>query len=336
MAKTLRIAEPPLERFKALYAALERDRRWWRDSRRLRYAAMSAIACKGEATEVAQGIRAMGKALEEECPWHWGISSHVQFIVGTLLLQNGDSAKRFIKELVRVRKLFRREKLQRGLQFELLAVLILRIQAGGKAISQTTVRRFKTLYEEMKRHHRFLTGPDDFPACAILTGQPGRPRKILEDIESIYQELRKHKFARGNWMQTAANIMYLADGTARAVAGRAGALKAEFRKRKVRIHESDYSEVAMLSLLDLPSRVVVARVMQIREALDEVRPKIDRETKFDLAVAITYLYLAPPRVQSTSLNAKTMVDVQSIVAAQQAALIACAGAATVMVATSSS
>ena len=93
-------------------------------------------------------------------------------------------------------------------------------------------------------------------------------------IESIYQELRKHKFARGNWMQTAANIMYLADGTARAVAGRAGALKAEFRKRKVRIQESDYSEVAMLSLLDLPSRVVVARVMQIREALDEVRPKI--------------------------------------------------------------
>ena len=170
MAKTLRISEPPLERFKALYAALERDRRWWRDSTRLRYAAMSAIACGGEATEVAHGIRAMGKALEEECPWHWGVSSHVQFIVAALLLQNGDSAKRFVKELVRVRKLFRREKMHRALQFELLAVLILRIQAGGKAISQATIRRFKAIHDEMKSHHRFLTGPDDFPACAILTG----------------------------------------------------------------------------------------------------------------------------------------------------------------------
>ena len=242
MPKRVTIAAPPLERFKAIYAALEQDRRWWRNSTRLRYGAMAAIACRGDAGDVATGIRTMSKALSEEFPWHWGVSAQVQFIVAASLLQHRDSAKAFVQELVRVRKMLRREKLHRGFQYELIAVLMLRIQGKGKAVSDSTVRRFAEIYAEMSRHHRFLTGPDDFPACAILTGRTGTPRKILEDVEAIYQEMRTHKFARGNWLQAAANIMQLADADASGLARRASAIRDEFKKRKVRIHEPDYAE----------------------------------------------------------------------------------------------
>jgi len=320
--------QSPLERFIAIHTALQKDRRWWRDSRRLRHAALAAITCDGSAATVARGIRQMGEDLKDEFPWHWGVNPSVQFVVATLLLQHRDSARRFISELIRVRQLFRKHRLHRAVQFELLAVLILRIQNAGRAIPEDTIRRFKAIYDEMKRHHRFLTGPDDFPACAILTGQPGVPHMIGEKVEAIYDELDGHRFHKGNPLQTAANIMYLAPGSAHEVAGRATALRDEFRDNRVRITQRDYDELAILSILRLPAWDVVSQVLDIREQLGGVRPRIDRALKFDLAAGIAFVGLALRAAGSDQVGAsKALLDVQAVVAAQQAAIMAAAGAA---------
>ncbi len=321
-------SQSALDRFKAIHDALQRDRRWWRDSRRLRYAAVAAVTCEGDAGSVARGIRAVGKDLQDECPWYWSVNPNVQFVVGALLLQHRDSAKRFIRELIRVRKLFRKQRLHRALQYELLAVLILRIGAEGRAVSETTVRRFKAIYDEMKQHHRFLTGADDFPACAILTGQSGAPRAVLSEIEAIYDQLHSQRFSKGNPLQTAANIMYLARGSAREVAGRAVALRDEFRERKVRISQRDYDELAILSILELSAERVVTHVLHMRDELEKVRPKIDRALRFDLATGIAFADLIQATRSTGSLSdAKVLMDVQAMVRAQQAVLMAAGAAA---------
>jgi hypothetical protein len=270
----------------------------------------------------------MGADLKNACPWYWSVSSHVQFVVGTVLLQQKDSAKRFINELIRVRKLFREQRLHRALQFELLAVLILRLQAQGVTISRVTAHRFKAIYDEMKKHHRFLTGPDDFPACAILTGQPGTPQGIGDGVEAIYDQLHDHGFSKGNPLQTAANIMYLAPGTPRSVAGRAAGLRDEFRRNGMRITQRDYSEVATLSILQLPAWKVVARVLELRDELAAVRPKIHKALRFDLAVGIAFADFTWGDAGSQVLGAtKVLLDVQAMLAAQAALMAAGAAAA---------
>ena len=321
-------SQSALDRFMSVHDALQKDRRWWRDSGRLRYAAMAAIMCEGSGTSVAHGIRKMGDDIKEACPWYWSVSPNIQFVVGTILLQQRDSAKRFISELIRVRKLFRQQRVHRALQFELLAVLILSIQAEGSAISQGTVRRFKAIYDEMKKHHRFLTGPDDFPACAILTGQSGTPQGIAAGIEAIYDQLHGHKFSKGNPLQTAANIMYVAPGSAREVVARATALRDEFRANTVRISQRSYDELAILSILELPARRVVARVLELRDDLASVKPKIHKVLRFDLAAGIAFadFALGVPRPQSLGA-AKVLLDVQAMLAAQAAAMAAGAAAA---------
>jgi hypothetical protein len=321
-------SQTALDRFKSVHDALQQDRRWWRDATRLRYAAMAAIMCEGSGTSVAHGIRKMGDDLKKEFPWYWGVNPNIQFVVGTLLLLQRDSAKRFINELIRVRKLFREQRLHRALQFELLAVLILRIKAEGRTISRGTVRQFKAIYDEMKKHHRFLTGPDDFPACALLTGQSGTPQTIGEGIEAIYDQLHDSKFSKGNPLQTAANIMYLAPGRTRDVVGRATALRNEFRSNNVRINQRDYDEVAILSMLQLPAWKVVARVLDLRDELVSVRPKINKLLRFDLAVGIAFADFAAGVAESQPLGgAKILLDVQAMLAAQAAAMAAGAAAA---------
>jgi hypothetical protein len=324
----------PLSRFRSLYEALEKDRRWWRGSRRLRYAAMAALGSEGDPATIARGIRRMESSLKEASPWNLDMGSHLRFVVAATLYHNGDSAKAFMNELVRVRKMFRGERLPRSLAFELIAVLILRIQNDGRAISPDRVRKLREIYDEMKRHHRWITGADDFPACAILTGQEGTPKHLVDKTEAIHGELRHHKFQKGNPLQTMANVLSLARSSPRELADRAVRLKDGFRQNGVRIYQRDYDELAILCFLELRADRIVDAVLGKREELRRIKPKIDRATTFNLAVAMTFIELAGREVDATTLSgAKVLIDMQAIMTAQQAVLLCAAGAA---VATSAS
>ncbi len=324
------IPENPLARFRSLYQALERDRRWWRDSARLRYAAMAAICTQGDPATIASGIRSMERALKEASPWHMDVGSHIRFIVGAILYQNGDGAKSFINAFVRTRKMFRDEKLRRALAMELLAFLVLRIQAGGGSVTKQKIRRFREIYDEMKQHHKWLTGADDFPACAILSGQDGTPKRIGDRIEQIYTELRCQKFRAGNPLQTAANILFIVDGTPQILAERAGNLRTLFNEHKVRASEKHYDELALLSFLEVPGEKIVGRVLAIREDINnKIRPRFDTVTAFNAAAGIAFVEFGGHEADSVALtNAKSLIDIQAVVAAQQAAIAGAAAAST--------
>ena len=73
-------------------------------------------------------------------------------------------------EVDRVRGLFRTAGLARGGSYEVMAVLILR--GHEKAPVRTAeIDRLQALYAEMKKHHWWLTGVADLPACAMLVAQ---------------------------------------------------------------------------------------------------------------------------------------------------------------------
>jgi hypothetical protein len=325
-----RIALPkdPFSGFQALYEALEKDRRWWRDSGRLRYAAMAALGSEGDPATVARGIRSTDRSLREASPWYLDMGSQLRFAVAATLYQIGDSANAFMKELVRVRKMFRAERLPRTLAYELIAVLILRIQNEGGPISLNAVQRLREIYSEMKRHHRWITGADDLPACALLTGQEGTPQALVDKTEAIYGELKHRKFQTGNPLQTAANVLSLAQSPPPEVADRAARLKDEFKRNGVRTYQRDYDELAILSFLNLRADSIVDTVLGKREQLKKIRPRIDRATVFNLAAAMTFIELAGREVGATSLGGtKALMDMQAVIAAQQATLVCAAGAA---------
>ncbi len=326
----------PVDRFIKLYEALNEKRGFFGDANSLRFTAMSAVTCPGAPRDIAQRCRSIADEIKQESGWFGSLSSPLRFIVSALLLLNGDTAKGFIQEIDRVNTVFRKHNLRRGGIYETMAILILRLQHELKPIPDSSVSRFQDIYEEMKHYHWWLTGPDDFPACAILVGRDESVKSIGLRIENIYQALSKKGFSTGDPLQTAANLMYLANGRPEALADRYAKLAREFKSSGVSIWQSDYDELAILSFLDHQPTRVVEYTLKNRERMEQLRPDPGRLLTFNLAAGLAFLELV--QIDSnlrTITDAKALMDMQAIINAQQAAAAAAATSAAVAATASS-
>jgi Protein of unknown function (DUF4003) len=327
----------PMSRFVAVYEMLDAERGWFGDPSSLRFAAMAAVVSPGEPSDVAKGIRRISEDIKTQSGWFGALNSPLRFIVSAMLYANGDSAADFLAEVETVEKMFRAARLRRGGIYEIMAILIMRLRTDKQPIASSTVDRFQAIYEEMKRHHWWLTGPDDFPACAILVGQPESPVEIGERIEQIYQSLHAAGLTSGDPLHTAANLLYLARLEPAEAASRFRDLAHGFRESGVSIWQSDYDEVAILTFLDHTPTSVITRVLSNRAKMEELRPKPDRSLTFNLAASITFLELVKlDRRMKEITDAKALMDMQAIINAQQAAAGAAASSAAVCAASSAS
>lgn len=313
----------PLARFLDIYAALNADRRWSEDASALRFAAMTTLAVPGDAEDLARQIRELAEAIKRESGVFGNLSNGLRFVVAAILLVQGDTPRDLLNEVKRVRDEFRRRDMRRGGTYETMAILAMRCLGGLEPIKDATITRFRALYEEMKRHHWWLTGPDDFPACAILTAQAGEPSAIGAGIEQIYQALRAAGFKSGDPLQTAANILYLKDLPPQTLATRYRDLATEFEHAGISMWQSDYDELAILAFLDHAPRRIVDRVVELRREMERLRPDPGRLMTFNLAASIGFVELVQLDAQLRQItDAKALLDMQAIIAAQQAAVIA--------------
>ena len=333
----LSLPKDPLSRFRDIYEALNAERSWYQGASPLRFAALSAMMCTGDARKIAAEIRRVGERIKEESGWFGALNSDLRFIVAAMLILNGDTARGLLNEVKRVQEMFREASIRRGSIYETMAIFVLRMSSERKLVSMTTVNRFKSIYETMKKYHWWLTGPDDFPACAILTGRSESVELIGSTIERIYQALRSEGFSAGDPLQSAANLLYLVESTPAEIARRYRDLAEGFKRAGVSIWQSDYDELTILSFLDHPAKLVVDRVLAHREDMAALRPKPDRSLTFNLASSIAFCDLVGIDGQLKRItDAKALIDMQAIIAAQQAAAVAAATSAAAASSASSS
>lgn len=320
-------SDPPFDRFLELYEALNEDRRWWGDVTSLRYAAITALHCPGSGSEIATAIRDIAEDLRQQTSWRSQLRTDVRFVVAATLLRMGDTPATFLAEAERVQPMLRKLGLRRGHIHEMLAILVLRQRSQGAPLTEDTAVRFQELYEEMKRHHWWLTGPEDFPACAVLVQEEGSPAEIGEGIERIYQALAEQGFTTGDPLQYAANLLYLAHQDPALIAKRYRALADAFAASDVSIWRGDYDELAVLSFLNHPIEEIVGRTLQHRTGMEQLSPKTGRSMSFSLAAGITFIELVrmDPTMQAVT-QTRSLIDMQMVVAAQQTMAVVAATA----------
>ncbi|MBI4584843.1 MAG: DUF4003 family protein [Planctomycetes bacterium] len=316
----IQLPKDPLSRFVSIYEALNEERGWWSHPSGLRFSALAALTCPGGAGEVARSIRRVAEEIRRKVRWFDELKSELRFLVSAMLVLQEDEVGAFLAEVKRVRELFRSIRLRRGGSYEIIAILLLRQRSGNRPIESQTIERFQAIYEEMKRHHWWLTGPEDFPMTALLAGSKENPRDLGDAIETIYQALHWQGFSSGDPLQTAANILYFAHIPAEVASKRFRDLYLGFKDGGVSIWKSDYDELAILSFLDHPAERIIDRVLAHRKEMERLRPKPGRTSTFNLAAGIAFLELAQlDRGMKTLLDAKNLIDLQSIIDAQRAA-----------------
>ena len=316
----------PWPRFVALHDAFDQDRGMWGDRAPLRFAAVTMLAMPGTAEDVAARVRAEDKAIADELGWLSDIGSSIRLLIAGLLVKQGDTAHGFLEEVERVSTMFRKAKVRRARIYETIAILVMRQRTGNQPLTMEHVERFKAIYDELKRYHWFLTGADDFPACAILVGQPGEPEVIGRQIEDVYQALRtRAKLWRGDPLQTAANVLYLSGLEADEIADRFARLAAGFKAAGVRVGQAEYDELAVLCFLARPLEAIVDSVVGMRDRIRKDLEGVDKSMAFSLGTSIAFVQLVAGHADLGPLaDAKMLLDMQAILAARQAAMAAAA------------
>lgn len=309
--------EDPLDRFAALYAALAAGSGWLTDRTALRLAAICLVSTPGRAGELALATRRHDVALSENIRWWQGVALAVRVLIAAQLVKHGDEPAAYVAEVVRVKDMMRSARLRFSGTYEFVAILVLR-RVLRREITATDVARLQAIYEAMKTHHWWLTGPEDLPACAMLVARPEEPARIGAGAEAVYQALlRGADVWAGDALQTASHVLYLADVPPGEIAGRFARLMAEFRRDKIRVGQEQYDELAVLCLLAWPLEKIVTVVLEYRERLRGTITWLTRGDAFNLATNLAFVRIAGQEGTLAQLgDVKLLLDMQAAVVAQ--------------------
>ncbi|MDP6934352.1 MAG: DUF4003 family protein, partial [Myxococcota bacterium] len=198
-------------RFCTLSEALGSEQSAWSKDRTLNYRAiLAAMGASGPADQLAQAIVRTASELKETRFFTLSaISGPVRLGLSAGLLQSGDTAASFLQAFEAAQHEFRQVGLRRAKAYEAVTVLVHRSLRDRAPVTSEDAMRLKGIYEALKTHHWWLTGPEDLPACALLASRDGSPAQLGDETEAIYQALRESGHFGGETLQTAAMFLVL-------------------------------------------------------------------------------------------------------------------------------
>lgn len=317
--------EQSFPRFREFDEALNQDRGWFESTVFLRYAAIAALRCNGSPSDVARQVREIAQALKKDAGWFGQLTTELRYVVAAILLQRGDDAPAFTAELVRAKTVFRVAGIRRDAIYEILSVLAMR--SYTEHITDSHVHRLKQFYEEMKKYHWWLTGPDDLPALALLTSRDEPVGLIAQRIEQICDGLHAEGFAKCSELQYAAHLLYHSRERAELAAARAGVLFRQFKEQGKPIRRGDYDLIAMLTLLEDEAQKIAEQSLSYRDQARTLRPRSDKQIAFDIGTNLAALKFLPGKGELTSASQSLIVqDIQNVIVGQRTAAIIMAAA----------
>jgi hypothetical protein len=281
----------PLDRYREIIAFLASERDTWGDGIWLRFAAQAAVLCPEEPAVLAGHIRQLAATLCEQASWYQDLGGPTRFMIAAMLIQHHIPVDEFLAEHARASGMMRDAGL-RGEGFHAtMAVLILRLVPGHQPMSGADASRLKAIYDQMKRYHWWLTGPQDLPACAALAPCPGPAEMVVARAEAFYQRLGEAGLATGDHLRTAASLLTISDLPVEVAVARYRDLERCLEERIGRLYPEHYDAVALLSVLDHRPEPVIERVSGVRRELDLFQPDLEGSANFIIACDLAFLDL---------------------------------------------
>ena len=323
-----------VERYLEVFEGLRRRKRWSTDTNVLRFAALTLAATGTE--EPGADLEPTAKVLADEAGGFSPLSSSMRHAVAAIVIRRGLDPAATVRRTKETLSAFKEFKLARSGANPLLAALILVLDADGRTPSGDTVARLKAIIDRWEEDHWFLTGVDDYPMAAMHATRNTSVEQLGVEVEEIYQLLRTAKFSTGEQLQLVSHLLVFSDQGPREAARRFEQIARNLKAAKQCVWQSHYDEVALLVLSGGRADEVVPRVVEYRDRLRSVKPKPTADIAFSIAAGCV---LAEEAERMMGLEgaaaAANLRAVQAIIEAQQAAMIACI-AATTVVATSAS
>ncbi|WP_179218646.1 DUF4003 family protein [Saccharibacillus sp. O23] len=186
------------------------------------------------------------------------------------------------------------------------------------------IERTRMFYEGMKANHRFLTSQDDYIFSALLGLSELPTESTLKRMEQFYAEL-KPEFRAGNGLQALTHVLVLGEADAGTIP-RMMELRDRLKERKLRM-DKDFTlpSLGLLALLPTDTRVIVDDIEQgfsyLREQKGFGRWSIT-EQELLLLVSGVVISRSVGQIRESVASPAVSNMLMSLVAAQQAVMIA--------------
>jgi hypothetical protein len=313
-----------VERYLQVFESLRRSKRWSTDSNVLRFAALTLAAT--ETADPGAKLQKVAGVLANEAGGFSPLGSSIRHAVAAILIRRDADPASVVRRIKVTLTLFKEHGLRKGGAHPLLAALLLTLNAEGAPVPREKIVKLKEIIDRWAEDHRFLTGVNDYPMAAMHAGRGVSVDQLGLDVEQSYQLLRKARFSRGNQLQLVSHLLSFSEDGPREASRRFVRLAAALKKKGQRVWPSRYDEVALLVLSGARVEDAVTRVMDYRDRLRAVKPRPQAAIAFSIA---TGLVLAEEVDKAGGLGeAVNLRAVQSLIEAQQAAMIACMSAVT--------
>jgi hypothetical protein len=323
-----------IERYLNVFEGLRRRKRWSTGVEILRFAALTLSAT--DVADPGSDLEETAKVLSKEAGGLSPLSSAVRHAVAAILIRRGFDPATTVHRIKETLGAFKEFKLTRSGVQPLLAALILVLDAGGGIPSTDTIARMKAIIDRWEEDHWFLTGVDDYPMAAMHATRDVSVEQLGMEVEQIYQLLRKAKYPSGEQLQLVSHLLVFSDQGPREAAQSFDRTAKALKKAKQRVWQNHFDEVALLVLSGSHVDEVVPRVIEYRDRLREVKPRPTADIAFSVAAGVVLAEEAERmRGLEDATTAANLRAVQAIIEAQQAAMIACMAACTVVVTSSS-
>jgi hypothetical protein len=319
-----------IERYLEVFDGLRRRKRWSTGTEVLRFAALTLAAT--DMADPGVNLEDTAKDLADEAGGLSPLGSAMRHAVAAILIRRGLDPAATVRRTKETLAIFKEFKLTRSGSQPLLAALILVLDADGGLPPRRNIARLKEIIDRWNKDHWFLTGVDDYPMAAMHATRDVSVEQLAIEVEEIYQLLRRAKFSSGEQLQLASHLLVFSDQGPREAAQRFERTAKALKGAKQRVWQSHYDEVAMLVLSGGHVEEIVPRVVAYRDRLRAVKPRPTSDIAFSLAAGVV---LAEEAEKMAGLEgaatAASLRAVQAIIEAQQAAMVACIAASTVVV-----
>jgi len=323
-----------IERYLNVFEGLRRRKRWSTGVEILRFAALTLSTT--DVADTGSDLEETAKVLSKEAGGLSPLSSAVRHAVAAILIRRGFDPATTVHRIKETLGAFKEFKLTRSGVQPLLAALILVLDAGGGIPSTDTIARMKAIIDRWEEDHWFLTGVDDYPMAAMHATRDVSVEQLGMEVEQIYQLLRKAKYPSGEQLQLVSHLLVYSDQGPREAAQNFDRTAKALKKAKQRVWQNHFDEVALLVLSGSHVDEVVPRVIEYRDRLREVKPRPTADIAFSVAAGVVLAEEAERmKGLEDATTAANLRAVQAIIEAQQAAMIACMAACTVVVTSSS-
>ena len=304
------------------YEALRKKYKWRADNGALMMIASQYVGSK-QSFNFQQYIELVEFIKQESSAFSY-IQSTLRFSLAGLLINQADNPQEAYKEVQSCYDQLIAAGFQRS-PHSYIAAYALYLNIGEHESTDEHVKRAKEMYDGMKKQHFFLTSHEDYPLSVLLSESGADSRELLDDMAYYYDELHLVLW-KGNNRQFLSQILtygkrenrqFLIQNTVTWVD--------DLKVNGFKLRGLHLPIVGVLSLIGTPS-LLLSKIKTVYEELISIsRFKWYKDHCFMIAVK---LVIQKEMEEDRLLDVGLSTTAESILQAQQAAMIATMTAAT--------